>query len=90
MTEERIVEHTDAGGNVLERTVERTSSGSGGIGTVFAVLLVLALIVGGIFFLSNNSETKKDDAIAAAAGDVGDAAKQIGDSAEKAVDKLNK
>lgn len=101
MAEERITERTDANGNVVETTIERNvgaapvtvnaapSSGGSSLG-FFAVLLLIAVAVGGYFLYSGSqSENRKDDAMTEAANDVGDAAKQVGNSVEKAVDKID-
>lgn len=99
MTEERITERTDPAGNVIERTVERSdpvmvaapaaSSGGGTTGLIL-VLLLGALAVGGYFLFANQGVSKKDAAITNAADNVGSAAKKIGDSAERAIDKIDK
>ena len=94
MTEERITERTDAAGNVTERVIERgnpdtvvtpvavtPASSSGGMGGLMILMLLLALIVGGFFFFTQNTESRKDAAVA-------EAAEKVGDSVEKAADKL--
>ena len=89
MVEERIVEHTDESGTVVDRTVERTrSTPSSGMGLVLGLLLAGVFVVCTFYFLTDNSETKKDAAISKAASDVGDAATKVGNSAERAIDKL--
>ena len=105
MVEERITEKTDAQGNVIETTIERNdgvaagvapitvnaapASSGGGFG-LFAVVVVLALVIGAYFLFANNqSANKKDDAVAEAADNVGAAAKKVGNSVEKAVDKID-
>lgn len=101
MTEERITERTDPMGNVVERTIERNdgmasapaaapASSGGGTSVFMIMLLVLALAVGAFFVFGsmNESEAKKDNAVAEAADNVGAAAKKVGDSVEKAVDKV--
>lgn len=93
MTEERVIERTDASGNVTERTIERSTgerSGSG-IGSTLLWLIFAALVVSVAAYFAagmSKSESKKDEAIAGAASDIGDAAKDVGDSAKKAADKL--
>lgn len=102
MTQERVVETTDAQGTVVERSYERDtgpaqvtvntspSSGSGGFGAIAAILLLLVLAVGGYMLLKpNSSEDRKNDAVAKAAGDVGDAAQKAGAAVEKAADKIS-
>lgn len=95
MAEERVIERTDATGNVTERTVERTygERGGSGIGSTLMWLIFAALVVSvGAYFVAgmSKSESKKDDAIAAAASDIGGAAKDVGDAAKKAGDELSK
>jgi uncharacterized protein HemX len=102
MVEERITETTDAAGNVTERVIERgtersgeptiintapASTGGGGSGLIIIVLL-LALVVGGFFYFTQSTQNRKDEAVAEAADNVGAAAKKVGDSVEKAADKL--
>lgn len=66
-----------------------TAPASGGFGFI-AVILLLALVIGGYFLFANNqSANKKDDAVAEAADNVGAAAKKVGNSVEKAVDKID-
>ena len=99
MTEERITERTDPTGNVVERTVERSdpvmvatpvASSGGGMTGIFLVLLLGVLAVGGYFLFANQGESKKDAAITDAAENVGKAAKKLGESAERAVDNIDK
>ncbi len=97
---ERIIETTDAQGNIVETTIERETgpapvtvntapSSGGGFGTIIGVLLLFALAVGAYFlFAISNSENRKDDAIAEAADDVGAAAQKAGNAVEKAADKI--
>lgn len=94
MTEERVIERTDAAGNVTERTVERSyGRGGGGIGSTLAWLFLAALVVSiAAYFVAgmSKSETKKDEAIAGAANEIGGAAKDVGDAAKKVGDELTK
>jgi hypothetical protein len=95
MAEERVIERTDASGNVTERTIERSygERGGSGIGSTLLWLLFAALVVSAAaYFMAgmSKSESRKDEAIAAAASDIGDAAKDVGDSAKKAADELTK
>ncbi len=64
-----------------EVIVER--SGGNGLVAIVAILII-ALIAAGAFVLIR-SDTNKDNAVAAAAGQVGDAAKDVGDAAQEAV-----
>lgn len=102
MVEERITETTDINGNLTGRTIERetapasvtvntapTHSSGGGMGLIWAVLLLAALAVGGYYLFTNNdSEARKDNAVAEAASDVGAAAEKAGNAVEKAADKI--
>ena len=88
MTEERITEvETPSGNTHTSHTVVDRDRG-GGSGWLIAIVLILAVLIGGYFLMrSSNSEANKDNAIAAAANDVGDAAQQAGDAVENAADK---
>jgi len=88
MAEERITEvETPSGNTHTSHTVVDRDRG-GGAGWLIAIILILAVLVGGYFLMQNsNSEANKDNAIAAAANDVGDAAQQAGDAVENAADK---
>ena len=88
MAEERIVEvETPTGNTHTSHTVVDRDRG-GGAGWLIAIILILAVLIGGYFLRrSSNSEANKDYAIAAAANDVGDAAQQAGDAVENAADK---
>ena len=64
--------------------------GSAGSGWLIAIVLILAVLVGGYFLMQGtNASANKDDAIAGAAKDVGDAANKVGDAAQDAVKKLD-
>ena len=88
MTEERITEvETPSGNTHTSHTVVDRDRG-GGSGWLIAIILILALLIGGYFLMQGtNSEVARDNAVAEAAGDVGDAAKKVGDAAEDAVTK---
>ena len=88
MTEERITEvETPSGNTHTSHTVVDRDRG-GGSGWVIAIILILALLIGGYFLMrGTNSEVARDNAVAEAAGDVGDAAQKVGDAAEDAVTK---
>ncbi len=98
MAEERITEHTDPAGHVTERIIERggdptvvvanAPASGGGMSTFFIIIVLLVLAVGGYFLYANQGQSNKDAAITNAADNVGAAAKKIGDSAERAVDKI--
>lgn len=100
MTQERIIETTNADGNVVERTYERDNGPAsvtvntapttgGGFRAVMALLLLAAIAVGGYMLFANSGrESKKDNAVAAAADEVGAAAKKAGNAVEKAADKI--
>ena len=88
MTEERITEvETPSGNTHTSHTVVDRDRG-GGAGWLIAIVLILALLIGGYFLLQGRgSEANKDNAVAEAAGDVGDAAQKVGDAAQDAVKK---
>ena len=89
MTEERITEVETPSGNVhTTRTV--VERGSGGSGWLIAIVLILAVLVGGYFLMQGtNASANKDNAIAGAAKDVGDAANKVGTAAQDAVKKID-
>ena len=90
MTEERITEVETPSGNVhTTHTVVERSDG-GGSGWLIAIVLILAVLVGGYFLMQGtNASTNKDNAIAGAASDIGDAAQKVGNAADNAVKKLD-
>lgn len=100
MVEERITKRTDADGNVVETTIERNVGtapvtvhtgprGGGGFG-LLALLLLVAVAMGAYFLYgASQGESRKDDAVAQAAEDVGNAATKVGNSVEKAVEKID-
>jgi hypothetical protein len=96
MVDEIITERTDENGHVVERVIERTNNvhseaARGGTSTIFAIILLVALIVGGVMWMSaSKSRNAKDAAITGAANDVGKAAEKAGNAIEKAADKLIK
>ena len=75
MAEERITEvETPSGNTHTSHTVVDRDRG-GGSGWLIAIILILALLIGGYFLMrGTNSEVARDNAVAEAAGDVGDAA----------------
>jgi hypothetical protein len=100
MAEERITERTDAEGKVIETTIERNvgpapvtvntaPAASSGFGLIAGLLLIAAVIGGYFLFTNYESMNRKDDAVAKAADEVGAAAKKVGNSVEKAVDKID-
>ena len=90
MTEERITEVETPSGNVHTTHTVVDRGGSAGSGWLIAIVLILAVLVGGYFLLQGtNASANKDDAIAGAAKDVGDAANKVGDAAQDAVKKLD-
>ena len=88
MTEERITEVETPSGNV--HTTHTVVESGGGSGWLIAIVLILAVLVGGYFLMQNtNASANKDNAIAGAAKDVGDAAGKVGNAAQDAVKKLD-
>ena len=90
-TEEHITEVETPSGNVhTTHTVVESGRGGGGSGWLIAIVLILAVLVGGYFLMQgSNASANKDNAIAGAASDVGDAAQKVGNAAENAVKKLD-
>ena len=90
MTEERITETETPSGNTHTTHTVVTDDGArrgGGSGWLIALaLLVLALVGFYLFSQQSGSEIAKDNAIAEAAGDVGNAAENVGEAAKEAVD----
>lgn len=89
--DERITERTD--GITTERTVERDTgdrvvverSGGGGM-AVLVILLLAALAVGGYFLLqANDRDAAQTSAVTDAAKSVGDAADKAGEAVKDAV-----
>lgn len=69
--------------------IRETRSSGGGVGIVLAVVLLVAVIAGiYLFSRTTDSEAAKNNAIAEAAGDVGNAASQVGQAAEEAADNV--
>jgi hypothetical protein len=67
-----------------DKTVIVKEGRSGGSGWMIAVVLLLAVVVGGIVAMKYvNSNAAKNDAVANAANSVGNAADQVGDAAQK-------
>lgn len=96
MADERVTERVDAAGNV-ERTTERDTGGTtvvegrgGGSGLLIGAILLIGIAILAYFLLNmNNQEARQTDAIEGAAGAVADGAKDVGDAAGAAVDKLD-
>ena len=86
--EERITETETPSGNVhtTHTVVDRSGGGSGWL---IAIVLILAVLVGGYFLMQGTgASANKDNAIAAAADDVGNAAQKVGDAAQDAAKKI--
>ena len=74
-------------GPVIIETEKRGS----GAGWVIAIVLVLAIIVGGVFLSRmSGSELAKDNAVTSAANNVGEAAKDVGDAAQSTANNAGK
>ena len=72
-------------------TVIHEVRSGGGAGWVIVVLLAVALVGGfWLFGRSTASQSHKDNAIATAAENVGEAAKDVGDAAHEAAKNVNK
>ncbi len=87
MAEERITEvETPRGNTHTHTTVVSDGDRRGGGATWLIVLLIVLLAAAAIWFFSgmSGSEVAKDNAIADAAGEVGQAANQVGDAAQDA------
>ena len=94
MSEERITTtETPSGQTHTTHTtlIDDGGRSGGGSGWLIGIVLLLA-VVAGIWYFStvSGSQTAKNNAIAGAASDVGDAAKQVGNAAENAADNLKK
>lgn len=89
MVEERVVEVREPVGTTHTHTTvyeDRPRSG-GGSGWLIAVVLLVALVVGGYFLMQmSDSRASRDNAIERAADNVGSAAKDIGNAAKDAAD----
>lgn len=84
MVEERVVEVREpAGSTHTHTTVYDDRPRSSGSGWVIAVILLVALLVGGYFVMQmSNTRASRDNAIERAADNVGSAAKNVGDAAK--------
>lgn len=91
MTEERITEIRTPEGNTHTNTTvvtDRPGSGGGGMWIGLLVLIVVGIIAVLVFSRMSDSEVAKDNAVAGAAAEVDEAAGQVGQAAEEAVDKV--
>ena len=93
MSEERTTITTDEAGNTHSHTTsyvrEDAPRRSGGGIWVIALMLLVALVVGGYFISQTSSaEMAKDNAVADAANSVSGAADQIGDSVQQVGDSV--
>lgn len=89
--EERIVEVETPSGNThtTHTVVDSGARSGGGSGWLIALVLIIALAVGGYFLMQGtDASANKDNAIAAAADDVGNAAQKVGDAAQDAAKKI--
>lgn len=88
MVEKRVVEVREPVGTThTHTTVYEDRPRSGGSGWMIAVILLVALVVGGFFLMQmSDSRASRDNAIERAADNVGSAAKDIGNAAKDAAD----
>ena len=90
MTEERITETETPAGNIHTTHTVVHDDGArrgGGSGWLIALVLIVVAIVGFyLFSQQSDSEIARDNAVAEAAGQVGDAAQNVGEAAKEAVD----
>ena len=89
MAQERIIETRTPDGDMVSRHVI-INEGRDRTGRIWLVLVLLAGIVGALFAVDrlSDAEITKDAAITQVAQDVGDAANQVGDAAQDAVEKI--
>ena len=95
MSEERTTITTDQAGNTQSHTTtyvrDDAPRSSGGAGWMIALVLVVALLVGGYFLTQmSGSEVAKDNAVAGAAESVGNAADQVGNTVQQVGDAVTK
>ncbi|WP_137680277.1 hypothetical protein [Aurantiacibacter suaedae] len=93
MSEERTTITTDEAGNTHSHTTtyvrdDAPRSSSSGV-WVIAVLVLAALLIGGLFLTQmSNAEVAKDNAVAEAANSVSGAADQVGDTVKQVGDSV--
>lgn len=93
MTEDHITRVQEPDGSthttIIREGEPRRSSG-GGMGMLFAAVLLVAVLVVGAMLLNRgqDAEIAKDNAIAEAADKVGDSAQQVGEAAKDAADEV--
>ncbi|OYX47695.1 MAG: hypothetical protein B7Y87_00110 [Sphingomonadales bacterium 32-64-22] len=93
MSEERTTITTDEAGNTHSHTttyVREDASHRSGVGVwIIALLLLVALVIGGLFLTHvSNAEVAKDNAVADAANSVSGAADQVGDTVKQVGDSV--
>ncbi len=92
MTEERTTVTREVDGTTHTHTTIRDDAGrsTGGGGKWVLLLLLAVAIIGGllIFNQMGGAEAAKDVAVADAAGEVGEAAQQVGNAVENAADDI--
>jgi hypothetical protein len=65
-------------------TVIERRGGGGAIGIFIGLVLLAALILGGLYLINRSAnDNRQTDAVTQAAKDVGDSAKKAGDAAQK-------
>ena len=91
MVEERVTTYETPASSHTTVIHEGPDRSSSGMGWLFGIVLLIAVLVA-VYFLAvrNGSESAKDNAVANAAQQVGSAAQQVGNAAEEAADNVAK
>lgn len=86
MATEKVVEREVPVERVVEREVPAARGGMGAGGVIAIILVIAALVIGGMFLMNmQNSEVAKDNAIAGAAASVADSAADAAGAVSDAV-----
>ena len=90
MADERVTTYETPAGSNTTVVHEGPSRSSSGVGWLFGIVLLIAVLaVVYLMAVRNDTQSAKDNAVANAAHEVGTAAKQVGTAAENAADNLN-